>query len=737
MRALSTSFLLLLAPVAASALTINGNITHPTCSYANGSIDAYATGGAAPYSYMWSPVPPSGQGVPSISGLTAGTWTLTVTDNVGTQASHDFVLVAGQLNVDFNYTWVYDNSAAHHPCPGSQNGSISIITAALNGLGPYTGTLDVNGSISGPLGFDINTGAPYFGYFGVNDQVYLTITDFNGCSGSSWIGIDSPQSLGAIATNINPSCGGLANGSAELIFGFAGPYGPAISVFQIGVGGAIFQDLNPMEPLVLTGLEAGDYTVYGDYSSVYFGPPGCGYTSNFTIPDLGPDCGSVSGRLYIDNNQNCVQNGAEPSVPYRVIEILPGPQYAITNANGDFTRNLINGNFTLEAQGTGTDLYPICPSTALAPFTVNYNNVTVNLADSSLVPLDVQVTAHANVARPGFAHTIWGNVRNLSAQISGAVTLTMTFDAQMSYASATPAPTTVNANTITWDLPALSAFGQHNFSITLQVPADVGLIGQPFAHAFTASQSLTESTLANNMANPGGVIQGAYDPNDKRAFTSSGWSSDLYYIGQDEWIDYVIRFQNTGTDTSFTVVVSDTLAADLDMASFEQGVASHPFTVEFKNDRVVEWRFANILLPDSGTNEAASHGLISFRIKPAQPLVPGSVIANNADIFFDFNPPIRTNDAVLTTEFSTAVREQGPGQVLLVPNPASDHITLTSNTTTILGVRVFSADGRLMRIEGGNANRCTMEVSDLSPGIYVAQVRLGNGGVIQQRFIKH
>src|SRR6185295_18554944 len=101
---------------------------------------------------------------------------------------------------------------------------------------------------------------------------------------------------------------------------------------------------------------------------------------------------------YIDNNQNCAQNGGEPGIPYHIIEIEPGPDYVITDAAGDYDRHLPNGNFTVQAVGTGNDLYPICPAVQPVPFTVDYNDVTVDLADSSLMPLDIQLTAYSSVA---------------------------------------------------------------------------------------------------------------------------------------------------------------------------------------------------------------------------------------------------------------------------------------------------------------------------------------------------
>jgi hypothetical protein len=48
-------------------------------------------------------------------------------------------------------------------------------------------------------------------------------------------------------------------------------------------------------------------------------------------------------------------------------------------------------------------------------------------------------------------------------------------------------------------------------------------------------------------------------------------------------------------------------------------------------------------LPDSNANEAKSHGYISLSIKPKKGLAEKTHIENFADIFFDFNEPVRTN----------------------------------------------------------------------------------------------
>lgn len=143
-------------------------------------------------------------------------------------------------------------------------------------------------------------------------------------------------------------------------------------------------------------------------------------------------------------------------------------------------------------------------------------------------------------------------------------------------------------------------------------------------------------------------VTGSYDPNDKLASPKGVTAQGLIRKGQ--WIDYKIRFQNTGTDTAFTVRLIDTLDTRLEITSLEFGAASHPYTWSLINQDppVFEAVFSNILLPDSNVNEPASHGFLNFLIKTHADLPEGAEIRNFADIYFDFNPPIRTNTVLHT-----------------------------------------------------------------------------------------
>jgi hypothetical protein len=728
------TLLALLLPFWAQAITIVTNIQQdPTCTADNGVVEVSVFGGTAPYTYLWS----DGGTTEDRYDLVAGTYTLTVTDANSDIAEETYDLVAQpDLGyIDFSYNL---NGQANFPCPDQSNGIVVIPVYAnpmnnwpgLNGVPPYSTSVQVDGNFVSPGGTDAY-GNPWFPGVATGMPIEMTVMDATGCMASG-----SSQAFGPVGdftvSEVIDACAGGANGSIRFavtgdLLGYLG----LVHVYDDQLNEVAVTEAFA-DPPVVTGLAPGTYSLEvtlgqsPDYT--------CGgiQLPPVTVGDLGPDCGEVQGTLFIDNDQDCTQDASEVGVPYRVLQIQPGGLYAVTDADGSFTRNLPNGNYTLEV--LGADLFPLCPATMPTPFSIATNTVTLALADSSLVPLDLEATCWAGAARPGFVHTVSVGVFNMSAQVGGALTTTLTFDPQMSFVSAIPAPTTVTGNVVTWNTAALTAFVGFSASVTLQVPPDVGLLGLPFTHTVNCTQTLGEDDLANNSDAFSGVFTGAYDPNDKTAYTSTGYSEEIYLLGWDEHIDYRIRFQNTGTDTAFTVVVTDTISPLLDLATFQQGVASHPFTVAFKPGRVVEWRFDDIQLPDSNVNEAASHGLITFRIRPVPGLLAGEELRNYADIFFDFNPPIRTNDALLITDFFSGVPQTDEELLQIFPNPVEGTLTLHLPNEALSGeLRITTPDGRTVVQQ--RAAR-TVEVGHLSPGVYLLSVHSDRGLTHQARVVK-
>ncbi|MBD0260528.1 MAG: hypothetical protein ICV83_32835, partial [Cytophagales bacterium] len=94
-------------------------------------------------------------------------------------------------------------------------------------------------------------------------------------------------------------------------------------------------------------------------------------------------------------------------------------------------------------------------------------------------------------------------------------------------------------------------------------------------------------------------ITDSYDPNDK--LVAPAGVTDKKFTPTQATLHYTIRFQNTGTDVAYRVVVVDTLSEHLDLGSLQLGAASHPYAlrVSGKGRPVLTFTFDPINLPDS------------------------------------------------------------------------------------------------------------------------------------------
>jgi uncharacterized repeat protein (TIGR01451 family) len=213
---------------------------------------------------------------------------------------------------------------------------------------------------------------------------------------------------------------------------------------------------------------------------------------------------------------------------------------------------------------------------------------------------------------------------------------------------------------------------------------------------------------------------GSFDPNDKHGFPTG--YGDNHRIRPGQALEYMIRFQNTGTDTAFTVQIRDTLSAWLDPATIRPGASSHPYTWNLSGPGVLTFRFDNIMLPDSNVNLTGSQGFVSFRIdqKPEVPLE--TQILNTAAIYFDFNAPVITNQTLHTVgvDYITATKDfEKPNvpAIAVQPNPAEKE-TLVSLPPGTERLMVFDALGRALRVLQVRGATVRLERGNLPAGVY-------------------
>ena len=230
---------------------------------------------------------------------------------------------------------------------------------------------------------------------------------------------------------------------------------------------------------------------------------------------------------------------------------------------------------------------------------------------------------------------------------------------------------------------------------------------------------------------------GAFDPNDKTGFPAGLAAPG--FIEREQSLEYLIRFQNTGTDTAFNITVRDTLSVLLDPASVEVVASSQPCQLRLTPEGVVLFSFEHIMLPDSNTNEPASHGFVQFRIRQQPNNSFGSTIHNRAAIYFDFNTPVLTNTTRHTVGIPVVTgTQQAPTSALATvqcsPNPFHTTTTLTLKNAPSAAdgflLELFDTAGKQQRQLRFSGEQTTWQRGDLPDGLYYYVVKMADSGAV-------
>jgi hypothetical protein len=435
----------------------------------------------------------------------------------------------------------------------------------------------------------------------------------------------------------------------------------------------------------------------------------------------------ISGKLYIDSNNNNIQDVGELAVTNKTVTEASTGRFGYSDPNGDYQVLVIDsGNYSVAP--ASINYYNTVPSTHIAYFPgVQQTDSLNDFAFQSMGvfnDLCASITPMGNF-RAGFDASYLINYNNL-----GTTTLSPTIiffpDNDVSFVSATVTPTSVTTDSVVWTLGPLAPFQSGSILVTVNVN-----LGTPIGTLINSGVRIEPlAGDANTICNSSYweiFTTGSVDPNDILVDEDTLLTTQL---PNPPLLEYIIRFQNTGNDTAFIVKVLNPIDTfNLQLNTLEFVASSHPVTINWIPwERNLEFKFENILLPDSTINEAASHGFIRYRIRPKSTLVAGDSITNYAAIYFDFNQPVLTNTAltkvVLPTGIATTNTETG---ITIAPNPAKDLITVSFSSATKqehMDLAVFDLFGRVVYQSTFNTQQSIfhIDVSEFSNGVYFIKV---------------
>lgn len=429
---------------------------------------------------------------------------------------------------------------------------------------------------------------------------------------------------------------------------------------------------------------------------------------------------TISGYAFYDYDNNGVKDFWDD---YKYVYPLNhnGDQF---NAVGNF---LIVTDTGLHTLTTGPESYfHLAQDTLTVDFdTTSGNSAQLNFAfipNAGTHNLKVMVTA--TQPSPGMVQHIWVAAKNIGADsISGTLTLSM--DAGLvANVDTSAAAQVISPQSLEWNL-SLSNGEETGAYFATMIPSSY-LIGTPLHYVLQGNINETDIDLSNNLDSIVRYVSSSYDPNMKTVDPPGLMPNGLVDTGTV--LTYTVFFQNTGNDTAVNVVVRDTLDWDLDIYSFELAGSSHGVDVELKLPNVLEFAFSNIMLPDSGANEGASHGFISYRVKHKPAVSYGASLTNTASIYFDFNDPIVTNTTLNTLGGpdrveSIAANESG---WKLYPNPTFERFTIfiEGDVTNGSYAIVNDAVGRELRRMVLSQHNSTVDCSAFLSGIYSVRINV-------------
>ncbi|MBT8231778.1 MAG: T9SS type A sorting domain-containing protein, partial [Bacteroidia bacterium] len=427
--------------------------------------------------------------------------------------------------------------------------------------------------------------------------------------------------------------------------------------------------------------------------------------------DYSPESSIISVQPFHDLNENGIKDDDENYVRFYNFSISPDP-----------LKTTIKNNFTLFNVNEGT--YNIKLSTNIWNITTSSSVDVSELGKTYIVDLGVSknfniITGDINLFANQF---ICSTTINVEIEILNDGTLPLSLGVSLeipeefNFVNSDFPPSEINSTIITWNtIEELDLFESGLINVTLEMP-DESFIDNIFELS-AAIKRPEGSTLDEHVYFD--FVRCAYDPNDKLSFGRYHHYVTLPYHP----IDYTIRFENTGNFRATDIVIIDELSSDLDVRTLTDIKSNFPVETSIVGNKLTFF-WDNILLPPSLGDPVTGHGYVSFKIRPKTGLALKTIIKNQAEIIFDSNAPIITNEVEnkLASSLTSTNELNKLSDIIIQPNPNSGLFKIDTGDQKFKNIecKIYSIDGKVVRSSVTNQDQ-TIEVN-LEAGLYYIQL---------------
>jgi hypothetical protein len=441
----------------------------------------------------------------------------------------------------------------------------------------------------------------------------------------------------------------------------------------------------------------------------------------------GGNYNTITGSMTFDaDNSGCdTSDDIQPNIRVNINDgTTTGASF--TSTAGNYTFYTQAGSFDITPDFENPTWFNFSPSTATISFANNNNNTATQnfciTANGSHQDLEM-IMAPIIPARPGFDAVYKLVYRNKGNTIMGPATagIMLSYNiGKLTYVSSSQPVTATGTSSMNFNYPQLLPFASGSIEVTFHVNAPTDMppvnIGEELQFMTMISPNNLDENVPDNTFNYTQTVVGSFDPNDITCI--EGNLVPASEIG--EYLHYIINFENTGTADAQNIVVSDIINQEqFDLSSLQVVNSSNPVTAKLTGN-IAEFIFQNINLDSGG------HGNILIKIKSKDTLVQGDSVAKQADIFFDYNFPITTNEA--NTVFQSLSNPSFPidATISLYPNPTQHTVNIKANNT-ITSVQLFDVQGRLLQTKLDNENNTILDITTQSAGVYFIKITTDKG----------
>jgi uncharacterized repeat protein (TIGR01451 family) len=460
-----------------------------------------------------------------------------------------------------------------------------------------------------------------------------------------------------------------------------------------------------------------------------------GYTSTCNINTYcsfvpGGSYNTITGLVRFDENNNGCDTNDEifEHMKLKISDGTTGETFVKNNGKYDFY--IQAGNFTVTAEPENPALFTVTPATFSTSFPNNNNNIfTQDLCvtkNGNANDLEVVIAPLTN-AVPGFDakyKVMWRNKGNTI--LSGNVTFTFN-DSKMDFVSSA-LPSAVSGNQITFNFTNLKPYANTASEVTFNIhppthPTNPANAGDQLSFMASLGSVPGDINPADNTFNYQQTVINSFDPND--IVCLQGNTIPAAMIGN--YLHYIVNFENSGTAPATNIVVEmDIDPADFDISSLQLQNASHLAYTKVTGNKV-EFMMKSANLGSGG------HGNILLKMKSKGTLNPGDQLMNRANIYFDYNFPIETNDAITNIAGVLKVEENlNATSAEVYPNPTKGEVNINTESE-IKAVEVYDNAGRIIQKQIGiNACKTVLTIRSENNGVFYLKIITDKGSMMKK-----